>query len=211
MLAKVAGRLCVHASLIVVATGLLPSSQAEAQADTDTIHLRNDCRLARQVLETGHPAPQRREAMLTIARCGLEAAPTLAVVWNNPPVGRGDLQLLVTSTRAIATPELVQTLLGAVQRTDLSTEQRVAALIVLITYADSTVVPPFRFFIGPPNVLLRQHYGGVDHPYTAVGRDQLPVPVRLQLRPILEQLAVRDPNPQIQIAAQVALANSPFQ
>ncbi|HET7585219.1 MAG TPA: hypothetical protein VFK13_09930 [Gemmatimonadaceae bacterium] len=194
----------------VIAAGALAAPSLSAHANPDSVELNNDCRLARQVLQAESPAPQRTHAITTIARCGVDAAPTPAHLRADPPSGRHELQVLVTSTRAVVTPELVQALLGTVQRADLSTEQRVGALLVLITYADSTVVPPFRFFIGPPDQLFRQHYGGVDHPYTAVGHDRLAVPVKDQLRPVLEQLAGGDANPEMQIAAKVALMSSPF-
>ncbi len=38
---------------------LLGGRQAHAQGGPDTIRLRNDCQLARQVLTTGQPAPRR--------------------------------------------------------------------------------------------------------------------------------------------------------
>lgn len=41
----------------------------EGQADPDTVKLRNDCRLATQVLTTGHPAPHLEWASWFIRRC----------------------------------------------------------------------------------------------------------------------------------------------
>lgn len=40
-----------------------------AQARPDSVKLRNDCRLAEQVLTTGHPAPHREWASWTIRKC----------------------------------------------------------------------------------------------------------------------------------------------
>lgn len=42
---------------------------ATAQANTDSVHLRNDCRLARQVLTTGNPRPRMQWAAEQITRC----------------------------------------------------------------------------------------------------------------------------------------------
>lgn len=39
------------------------------QVPADSVHLRNNCRLAEQVLSTGHPAPHWSWALTTIARC----------------------------------------------------------------------------------------------------------------------------------------------
>lgn len=51
---------------------------AFAQADPDSVQLRNDCRLAIQVLTTGQPAPKRPWASSFIAACGAEAGGPLA-------------------------------------------------------------------------------------------------------------------------------------
>lgn len=48
-----------------------------AQARPDSVKLRNDCRLAEQVLTTGHPAPHREWASWTIRKCA-GAGPVVA-------------------------------------------------------------------------------------------------------------------------------------
>jgi hypothetical protein len=51
---------------------LLVAGSAQAQANPDSIKRRNDCRLAAQVLRTGHPAPHRDWAHAMIGYCGRE-------------------------------------------------------------------------------------------------------------------------------------------
>src|ERR687886_776991 len=43
-----------------------------AQAVSDSVKHRNDCRLAEQVLTTGEPAPRREWAQVYISYCGFE-------------------------------------------------------------------------------------------------------------------------------------------
>lgn len=54
----------------VVMACLLVASTAHAQANPDSVKLRNDCRLASQVLRTGHPAPHLDWARGMIPYCG---------------------------------------------------------------------------------------------------------------------------------------------
>jgi hypothetical protein len=54
----------------VVMAFLLVTSTAHAQTDPDSVKLRNDCRLASQVLRTGHPAPHLDWARGMIRYCG---------------------------------------------------------------------------------------------------------------------------------------------
>jgi hypothetical protein len=58
--------------LAVVLLTLAPAC-AVAQANPDSVHLRNDCRLAAQALTTGHPRPRLQWAAELMPRC-----PTLA-------------------------------------------------------------------------------------------------------------------------------------
>lgn len=57
-------------SLLVLAGAAAP---AQGQANPDSVKLRNDCRLATQVLQTGHPATHFQWATAVIHRCGADA------------------------------------------------------------------------------------------------------------------------------------------
>ena len=179
--------------------------QLAAQADPDSVKLRNDCRLARQVLESGQPSPHRTDALSLIPLCGQDAVPALLTVWSEPPTERAELSVLVNSTRSLVIPQLVDALLSTLERTNLETNQRAAALLVLVTYADSSLAPGFEDIIGPRDDILSRHYGHVVPPYTAVGHDTLLAPLRDRLKPVLMQLAAADPDPMIQTAAEVVL------
>lgn len=56
-------------SVFLLLAGLGLPSCATAQANPDSIHLRNDCRLAAQVLTTGNPRPRLEWAAQLIPRC----------------------------------------------------------------------------------------------------------------------------------------------
>lgn len=62
--------------LSFVLVALLPAC-ATAQV-SESVHARNDCRLALRIVETGHPAPHTRWAYEQVGRCGAEAGQAVA-------------------------------------------------------------------------------------------------------------------------------------
>lgn len=61
----------------IAIVSLLPAC-ASAQTHADTVHQRNDCRLASQVVATGHPAPHMDWALQLIGACGRDGGAALA-------------------------------------------------------------------------------------------------------------------------------------
>jgi hypothetical protein len=60
-----------------VILALLPAC-ATAQVHSETVHQRNDCRLATQILQTGEPEPHTTWALQQIASCGPAGGVALA-------------------------------------------------------------------------------------------------------------------------------------
>jgi hypothetical protein len=66
-------------SITVAVLGLcLPTAMLSAQADPDTVHVHNQCRLALQIIERGHPQPHEKWAYEFVARCGATAGTAIA-------------------------------------------------------------------------------------------------------------------------------------
>jgi len=61
---------------LIVVTACAPAAMT-AQANPDSVHHRNNCRLAEQVLSTGHPAPREEWALGIVWNCR-DAGPVLA-------------------------------------------------------------------------------------------------------------------------------------
>ena len=195
----------VLSGALFAAPGALP-----AQTHTDSVKLRNDCRLAVQVLTTGVPGPQRTEALNTIGLCGSEGVPALVKVWSAAADDRAELGLLVTATRGFVTPELVSTLFATLEQPGRTLNARTAALRVLLTYADPSVVTGFDDFVGDSSELLAHHFGGIDHPAPIVGRESLTEPLVDRLRSSLHTIAAGDADVRMRVAARVALKNPPL-
>ncbi len=66
-------------SMLVASSGTFASGEAQESRD---VHARNDCRLAAQVIRTGHPAPHVEWAYGAILRCDETGAAVLAERWR---------------------------------------------------------------------------------------------------------------------------------
>lgn len=201
----------LHRRLGHVLSGLallvLASSAAAAQADPDSVKFRNDCRLASQVLTTGQPGPHTEDALSIIGLCGREGYDALYKAWNDDRFGEQQFGTLVTSTRAIVFPALVDSLFEVGGNAGYSTVHRVAALLVLTTYADPYKIPSFGDLIGPRDVILSRTFGSIDHPYNAAGRNKLRAPLMPRLLDFLSQVEDSDANPEMRTAARVLILN----
>jgi hypothetical protein len=87
-------------SLVLLVT-LLPGC-AFAQARPDSIHARNDCRLAVQVVETGHPAPHSDWAYEYVVNCGRAGGSALASAMRRAR-SSSDVAELEAMTRSLRT------------------------------------------------------------------------------------------------------------
>lgn len=206
-----ASSVCSTCGRLLLALALLcsVSRSVGAQVEPDSVKLRNDCRLAEQVLLTGHPLTHRADALSIISRCGEEGVPALLSAWDGALARREDLEQLVTATRAFVDPRLTQALFATLGETAKPTLVRIAALLVLTTYGNPYVVPSFDdLLVDPDETFVR--YGEVDHPFTAAGRDQLPSDFVEHLRSLIVRIENSDPSTEMRTAARVALANPPL-
>lgn len=64
--------------ILAAALAVVQIVSLEAQVNADSVHLRNDCRLAAQIIERGHPAPHERWAYQVAPSCGADLGRTLA-------------------------------------------------------------------------------------------------------------------------------------
>src|SRR5919198_688104 len=93
--------------LMICILAVLPSAiAAQRPSEVDDIHLRNNCRLAAQVLTTGYPAPHYGWARDIIRECDQSGGPAPAAVWGKPPPGPF-LGALVGVARHPSSPEAV--------------------------------------------------------------------------------------------------------
>ncbi len=109
---------------------------------------RNNCRLAAQVLETGHPHTHRRWALGRIAGCAVEGPVVLASLWRGIPAG-DEVAPLVRASLRLRDARLYQQLRETAIDRSRPGEVRAAAMLVLTRYTNrqnavwlSDLVPP---------------------------------------------------------------------
>jgi hypothetical protein len=105
------------------------------QAQPDSVKLRNDCRLATQVLRTGNPAPRLQWATAFIRRCGADAlaqANVAALQRLSSEPNFETLSLVWNQLQYVRDARVYETALAIADDRDASVAARVHALIWLV-------------------------------------------------------------------------------
>lgn len=121
--------------LLLTGLFVLGSSSLSAQRTDGGNIDRNDCRLAAQIVRTGHPAPHREWAFELISRCPGEGPAALVNAWEAPPTDEATLQLLVRATSDLRTHAIFEGVAGAARNPQNSPLVRAYAMSVLHSYA----------------------------------------------------------------------------
>jgi hypothetical protein len=120
-------------AVVAVLAGTPLSAQTR---ERDDVHLRNDCRLAAQVISTGHPAPRREWAYGIIRGCDESGPRTLAMAWRTSvPGDPASLGLLVAATRTFNDRSVVDAVSDVARNRDAPEAARVHAFTLLYSYA----------------------------------------------------------------------------
>jgi hypothetical protein len=120
--------------LLVVLACASVVSPARGQADPDSVNLRNDCRLATQVMRTGDPAPRLQWATSIIHRCGADAladANVAALKRLRSPADTFELEQVWNQLQYVRDGRIYRTALEIAQDRHASTTARVDALLWL--------------------------------------------------------------------------------
>lgn len=127
------------------------SGVAEAQANPDSVKLRNDCRLAAQTIATGHPAPHIEWAFDRIPDCGSEGATALATAIraHRAMTDTAALDRLTTPTRYIVDAGLFQAALDLLADASASEPARIFAVRSLLWTLGNHVEIYYGNLVGP--------------------------------------------------------------
>ncbi|WP_420129098.1 hypothetical protein [Longimicrobium sp.] len=143
--------LCLTAGLIVAPPALT------AQEEQRDVHVRNDCRLAAQIIRTGEPAPHREWAYGAIRACDQTGGPALAAAWTQTlPSDRDRLAKLAGASRHFPTRELFNAVRAVAEDPGAGTTVRVYALGLLASFAQPGIYLDMRDLLEPrPGRLAR--------------------------------------------------------
>lgn len=121
-----------------IAAGLVALNPAplRAQGESENVQVRNDCRLAAQIIRTGQPAPHRAWALSAITRCDESGATTLADVWRGAlPTDNDSLGQLAAATRFFPKRVILEALTAVAESRARSTASRVHAISLIAGFA----------------------------------------------------------------------------
>jgi hypothetical protein len=148
--------------LLLVGASFHAGAAAAQTAEGRDVHLRNDCRLASQILETGHPAPHYAWAAETIPKCNETGPEVLARVWARPPVDSTALEYLFYASYTLR-DRRVSSAVAAATSAGMPQIVRLTAIRVLTGHA----VPSFMLSVADlsriENTSARVYLGGMSH------------------------------------------------
>ncbi len=189
---------------VVAATFLACAPAAAQPRERNDPHVRNDCRLAAQVLRTGHPAPRREWAMDAIRRCDASGPAVLASVWREAaPSDTTELGMLFNATRDFNDRRVIDAVADAARRRNAPETTRIYAFALLFNYAApgsylnmKQLLEPGEF---PPRISFITHDDRA-HATRAILGDLGP-----EVSAVLRSVAAAEPDSRVGIAAATVL------
>ncbi|MBA3889800.1 MAG: hypothetical protein H0X64_04650 [Gemmatimonadaceae bacterium] len=183
-----------------IALVLVAASCASPRANPDSVRLRNECRLAAQVLATGKPAPHRAEALALLPVCGSIAIPAMQHLWSLDTLPRHELDALAFASKTSLSDAVLRTLVQVAESHTRPSRIRATALSVLVSVAfpDRDITPDELTTELPAGRRLIVPYRS--HPYGQYGRRDLTVAPAGELAALVTRLE-QDPKPEIRRAA----------
>jgi hypothetical protein len=182
--------------------GVLPQVGVAQARESTAAHLRNDCRLAAQVLTTGQPATHRAWSLERIDLCDISGPVVLAQLWPRVPATQAALQeLQVPSARLW--DQRIYTALATIARDRSEADlKRIVALQVLSAYAAPRRGMPLSELLDPrPDEVRGVLTTAVDHISYTVGTEALPVTVTSDVARLLRELSEGEPTSAVGTAA----------
>jgi hypothetical protein len=130
--------MCFMWSALVVLAGVRPGAAQENEAAIDA-RFQSNCRLAAQVLSSGHPHPHAEWARAYIPDCPEEAPAFFSGRWASAPADTAALRELVSGSMRVRDARVYASVLRVVADRSRPDAVRVAAMIALARFADPRI------------------------------------------------------------------------
>lgn len=188
-------------ALTCVVTAGTPAFSQESQ-ESRSVHLRNDCRLAVQTLQMGHPAPKTDWALSMISFCDESGGSAVQVLWAAPTTDSVALEQLVSASSRLLDQRVYDGVRATARNAGMPRSKRLAALRVLAAFLDNkTQISPDHFLNPKPDTSLFIRFakvsGGIGQ---TVGSQPLPTNSSSEIRALFAELALIDQDPVIRRA-----------
>lgn len=176
---------------LLVGAMLFCAAPAAGQRDARDLQVkhRNDCRLAAQVLTTGHPHTKRAWALQQISGCEGEGPAALATVWQTLTDG-SEIDALVTSSLRLKDVRLYQQLRATATDRSRPAAVRAAAMLVLTRYTDPHNAIWLTDLVPPDSIARIPLVGGSSTGYYPLdGEQPLSAPIAESVLALLQSIA----------------------
>ncbi|MGH7659088.1 MAG: hypothetical protein ACREL6_12715 [Gemmatimonadales bacterium] len=133
----------MRSCILVIVSLLVLAGCAAAQANPDSIKVRNNCRLAARIIATGHPAPHEEWAFGYIGNCPAEAGEAIASGMRASRTATDTILLshLTYTTRFLRDAALLDAALEVASDPSASFEARIFSLRSLLWLMTSSPSP----------------------------------------------------------------------
>ncbi|MDP3909388.1 MAG: hypothetical protein Q8Q14_03270 [Gemmatimonadales bacterium] len=174
------------------------SAQGQGQSERDNAQLRNDCRLAAQVLTLGQPADRYEWARDIIVKCDESGGQALASLWRSVPADSGELARVVYSTSRLRDQRILDELVTVARDGARPVVVRLCAFQVLVSYYQPGAYVPLRWLQQPP---FGSPLGSVTEFRATEGSAPLGPSTRESIHTLMRQLTDSDPDATMRNAA----------
>jgi hypothetical protein len=173
-------------------------AQGQGQRERDHAQLRNDCRLAAQVLTSGQPNPRYGWARDVIVKCDESGGEALASLWRSVPADSTELPHVVYSTNRLRDQRILDELVKVARDESRPAIVRLSAFQVLVSYFKPGTYVSLRWLRQPP-------FGsplGFETEFAATeGATPLGPSTQQSIHTLMRQLAESDRDPTVRNAA----------
>jgi hypothetical protein len=194
--------LSVGAVLAIVASTPVHSQD---RGPSEASHLRNDCRLASQVIRTGHPHTRREWAEQFIDNCPESGPAAFVDVWITVPADSARLKWLVNFSSRLRDQRLVNAAAAILRDRSRPDLVRIGAMLLLMRYADPSELIGFSHLSSPPAGTgpIRMVMGNsATHPRRPLeGSEPLASGFENSVLLFLQEIAATDASPSVRYAA----------
>ncbi|HEX8850011.1 MAG TPA: hypothetical protein VF761_10810 [Gemmatimonadaceae bacterium] len=141
--------------------------------------------------------------MSTIARCADQGPQALARLWSTPPSDGAALDELVRTTRRVRDQRILTALIASTERADVPPEARMAALVLVATYAWPSFAYSWRMALDSAaiNAGRGQGPGIVTDEHALIGTSPPGADAPGMARAAVKKSSDRDPDARIRDAA----------
>lgn len=181
-----------------------PAHAQDAQAAEAQLRIRNDCRLAAQVLTTGQPANKRDWALWRIDDCDGSGPPVLARVWREVAPEPAALGAVIRSSVRLRDRRVYDAVASIARDRSGAGIKRAAALHLLGRWADPGFSLEYASFFDRGNEPSEANGGTrpiqltfIDHDTQHEGSQPLPATVAQDVLALARNLAGGDSDPRV--------------